>query len=173
MRIASTCLHTPPIRSLSTLNLHPFILLCEKRKVCFQFEYFEFAPLLLTRSFPTIMNSTDLICSPSASGSCVALCSPDGVIKFYDTLTSALKLEYSSSTHLQAACTCLSWSKKRRTANVSAKSKKNKTTKNSSASSNLENELNDLDLIAIGTSQGSVLLYSLAKAAIHSELVRT
>ena len=53
----------------------------------------------------------DLMCEVSSSGDCVAVCTPDGVIKFYDTLTSNLKLEYASSTHLQATCTCLSWSK--------------------------------------------------------------
>lgn len=55
--------------------------------------------------------NTELLCSVSSNGDCAALCTPDGVIKFYDTLTSNLKLEYSSSTHLQANCTCLSWSK--------------------------------------------------------------
>ncbi len=59
-------------------------------------------------------NEIDLICSVSSNGDCVALCTSDGVIKFYDTLTSNLKLEYTSSTHLQAACTCLSWSKFKR-----------------------------------------------------------
>jgi len=69
----------------------------------------------------------------------------------------------------------MSWSKNRRnitTSQPSTKSKKNKTAKNSSATSSLENELNDLDLIAIGTSQGSIILYSLSKAAVHSEYVR-
>ena len=114
------------------------------------------------------MNSFDFICSPSSNGASVALCTPDGVIKFYDSLTSNLKLEYSSSTHLQAICTCLAWSKKRKTttnAEASAKTattnKKSKTSKNNSSITSIENELNDLDLIAIGTSQGIVILYSL------------
>lgn len=63
-------------------------------------------------------NEVGLICSVSANGDCVALCTSDGVIKFYDTLTSNLKLEYTSSTHLQAACTCLSWSKFKRNVNI-------------------------------------------------------
>lgn len=114
------------------------------------------------------MNS-DLICSASSNGSSVALCSADGVIKFYDTLTSNLKHEYSSSTHLQASCTCLAWSKKTQNSAPVVKNKKAKTSKDQASS--IENELNDLDLIAIGTSQGSILLYSLAKAALHSEFV--
>ncbi len=58
--------------------------------------------------------SLELFCSVSSKGDYVALCSADGCIKFYDTLTSSLKQEYSSSTHLQASCTCLSWSKHRK-----------------------------------------------------------
>lgn len=115
------------------------------------------------------MNS-DFICSASSNGSSVAICTSDGVIKFYDTLTSSFKLEYSSSSHLQASCTCLAWSKKRKTSAPAVKSKKTKTSKDNSLIS-IENELSDLDLIAIGTSQGSILLYSLTKAAVHSEYV--
>lgn len=117
------------------------------------------------------MNS-DIICTTSSNGSCVAFCTSDGVIKFYDTLTSQLKHEYSSSTHLQASCTCLQWSKRIRKGVPAVKSKKTKTSKDSSVTS-IENELSDLDLIAIGTSQGSILLYSLTKATLHSEYVTT
>ncbi len=115
--------------------------------------------------------NTDLICSANSTGSLVALCTSDGVIKFYDALTSNLKLEYSSSTHLQASCSCLSWSKKNKIiSDKSSKSKKVKTA-SSNDSISIENELNDLDLIAIGTSQGHIILYSLTKAALHSEYV--
>ena len=114
-------------------------------------------------------SNADLICSASSSGSTIALCTSDGVIKFYDTLTANLKLEYSSSSHLQATCSCLSWSKKKKNKAPLAKSKKTKTSND--AASSIENELNDLDLIAIGTSQGVILLYSLTKAALHSEFV--
>ncbi len=63
------------------------------------------------------MNSS-LLCSISSNGDYVAFCTSDGVIKFYDTLTSNLKLEYSSSTHLQATCTSLSWSKLKKNVGV-------------------------------------------------------
>ena len=53
----------------------------------------------------------EILCSINSSNDIVALCTSDGVIKFYDTLSSNLKLEYASSTHLQANCSCLSWSK--------------------------------------------------------------
>lgn len=115
------------------------------------------------------MNSNlELSCSVSSNGEQVALCTPDGVIKFYETITSTLKQEYSSSTHLQAGCTCLSWSKHRKKAPVAIKQKKVKTT---NGLETIENELANLDLIAIGTAQGSVLLYSLSKALLHSQLV--
>ena len=115
------------------------------------------------------MNS-DLVCSVSCNGDLVALCSPDGVVKFYDTLTSSLKSEYSSSTHLQASCTCLSWSKHKKKI-ATTPSSKNKKVKTGSDPS-IEVELSDLELIAIGTSQGSILLYSFTKADLHSQLVK-
>ncbi len=74
------------------------------------------------------MNS-DLICLANSNGSSVALCSADGVIKFYDTLTSNLKQEYSSSTHLQASCSCLAWSKKKQNNSAFVKNKEAKTSK--------------------------------------------
>ena len=133
------------------------------------------ASLLTTPS----STGTDLLCTISSSGDCVAVCTSDGVIKFYDTLTSTLKQEYASSTHLQASCTCLSWSMhhnqkvKRQAAAAAAaavtKQKKLKSTPQTNSS--IESELNDLNLIAIGTAQGAILLYSLAKGALHSQLV--
>ena len=113
-------------------------------------------------------SSSELFCSVSTNGELVALSTPDGVIKFYDTLTSNLKQEYSSSTHLQAGCTCLSWSRHRKKAVIKQKKAK---TANGNAN-NIETELNSLDLIAIGTSQGAVLLFSLSKGSLHSQLVK-
>lgn len=120
--------------------------------------------------------NSEAICSVSSNGDCVALCTPDGVIKFYDTLTSTLKQEYSSSTHLQAGCTCISWPKVKRdslqaqTSSGDSKPKKVKTNSNNTKASNIENQLNDLDLLAIGTAQGSILLYSLTKGSLHTQL---
>ena len=122
--------------------------------------------------------NSDLLCSISSNGETIALCTPDGVIKFYDTLTSSLKLEYSSSSHLQATCTCMSWPKFKKNEaassnSVSGKQKKAKTTTNNNNNNeNIENELNDLNLISIGTSEGAILLYSLTKADLHTQLVR-
>ncbi|CAF0715067.1 unnamed protein product [Brachionus calyciflorus] len=118
-----------------------------------------------------LANSSDLLCSISSNGDCVALCTPDGVIKFYDTLTSNLKLEYSSSTHLQAGCSCLVWSRLKRTQNTVQNSKQKKLKTNSeSTNKSIETELNDLDLIALGTTDGSILIYSLSKASLHTQL---
>ena len=122
-------------------------------------------------------SSADLLCSISSHGDTVALCTPDGVIKFYDTLTSALKQEYSPSAHLHATCTCLSWPKFKKsetttttTTTTNAKQKKAKVTSAAEQQSSIQNELNDLNLIAIGTSEGSILLYSLTKGDLHSQL---
>ena len=62
--------------------------------------------------------SSELLCSINSTNEIVALCTSDGVIKFYDTLSSNLKLEYASSTHLQASCSCLSWSKHKKKVNL-------------------------------------------------------
>ena len=124
----------------------------------------------MSNATPTsLLNGSDMLCSISSNGDCVAFCTPDGVIKFYDTLTSNLKQEYSSSTHLQASCTCLSWSALRKNAQSLSNSNKKKLR---SSTNQIENELNDLDLIAIGTAQGAILLYSLTKASLHSQLVK-
>jgi hypothetical protein len=134
------------------------------------------------------LNNSDLLCSISSNGDTVALCTPDGVIKFYDALTSQLKLEYSSSSHLQSTCTCLSWPKfkKQENGNTNTQNSKQNSNKKSKPlnsnhtnhknestndSNSIENELNDLNLISIGTSDGAILLYSLTKADLHSQLV--
>ncbi|RNA01364.1 WD repeat-containing 43-like [Brachionus plicatilis] len=119
-----------------------------------------------------LANNIDIICSVSSNGDCIAICTPDGVIKFYDTLTSNLKLEYSASSHLQAGCSCLVWSKLKRVLNSStanAKQKKLKTNSDLKIRS-IEKELNDLDLVALGTTDGSVLIYSLSKTSLHTHL---
>ena len=57
------------------------------------------------------MSNERLITSINSTNGIVALCTSDGVIKFYDTLSSTLKSEYTPSTHLQTKCSCLSWPK--------------------------------------------------------------
>jgi hypothetical protein len=51
------------------------------------------------------------------------------------------------------------------------KQKKLKSTPQTTSSSSIESKLIDLNLIAIGTAQGAILLYSLTKEALHSQLV--
>jgi hypothetical protein len=72
----------------------------------------------------------------------------------------------------------LSWPKFKRAelhapAATTAKQKKAKTNAAQTESSNnsIESELNDLNLIAVGTSEGAILLYSLTKADLHTQLV--
>ena len=116
-------------------------------------------------------NNKDIICSVSSNGDCIAICTFDGVIKFYDTFTSTLKLEYSSSSYLQTSCSCLVWSKLKRGNNFLPNLKQKKLKTNSELKiTSLEKELNDLDLIAIGTKDGSILIYSLSKTSLHTHL---
>lgn len=108
----------------------------------------------------------DLFCSVSPNGAQVALCTSDGVIRIYDSLTSSLKGEYSSSAHLKGVCTCVSWS----TPDISTASLNNSAQKKiKTSSANNKYDLNDL--IAIGTNEGSVLIYHLTKASLHTIMV--
>lgn len=108
-------------------------------------------------------------CSISPRGDTAAWCTSDGVIKFYDCMSGAVKLEYSSSAHLKGVCTCIEWTKSKESENSVATKKKAKTSSSSAAAA--RNELSDPNLIALGTSEGSVLIYHLAKAALHTIMV--
>lgn len=132
---------------------------------------------LLTRNLnldtTTIMSLLidDHFCSISPKGDVAAWCTADGVIKFYDCLTGAVKHEYSSSSHLKGACTSLHWSRSSPTATqANVKSQKKVKTSSTSSSSN-RNDLKDVCLVAIGTSEGSILVYDLAKASLFTLLV--
>lgn len=119
--------------------------------------------------------SDDLFLSISPQGNLVAICTPDGVIKFYETLTGSLKLEYSSSSHLKGVCSCLEWCKTTPVADLTTQTSAQKKIKTNSTTNSLNNrhhELNDANLISIGTSEGSILIYHVAKATLHTQLVR-
>lgn len=115
----------------------------------------------------------DHFCSISPKGDVAAWCTADGVIKFYDCLTGAIKHDYSSSSHLKGACTSLHWSRSSQTtATTSTNVKSQKKVKTSSTTSSTNrNDLKDVSLVAIGTSEGSILVYDLAKAALFTLLV--
>ncbi|GAB1601276.1 WD repeat-containing protein 43-like [Argonauta hians] len=88
-----------------------------------------------------------------------------GIIKVWDTRTATLKDEFTPSSHLEATCSCLAWYPSVRSPDNLRKSKKRKKSVDESSST-----AESLDLVALGTAAGSVLLYSALKGDIHSRL---
>ena len=109
-------------------------------------------------------------CSISPRGDVAAWCTADGVVRFYDCVSGTLRLEYSSSAHLKGVCTCIEWAKCSNKSSTQSESAKKKV-KTGGAAANRNNELNDPNLVVIGTSEGSVLVYHLAKASLHTIMV--
>ena len=46
----------------------------------------------------------------SGDGNYFASCANDGTLKVWNTVTGQIKQQYVPSSHLSAACSCLSWS---------------------------------------------------------------
>ncbi|XP_075555907.1 WD repeat-containing protein 43 [Dermacentor variabilis] len=100
----------------------------------------------------------------SDSGEYLAHSSSDGRLKLWDTSTGRLKQEYTPSAHLSAKCTCLSWGPTRQGFATHKKRKRQKT------SDDAADALSEASLLAMGTAEGTVLLYSLTRGDLHSEL---
>uniref|UniRef100_A0A7M4ERJ3 WD repeat domain 43 n=1 Tax=Crocodylus porosus TaxID=8502 RepID=A0A7M4ERJ3_CROPO len=90
----------------------------------------------------------------------LALSGPDGRLRVWDALSSRLHREYAPSARLSAACTCLAW------APTTAKEGPQRKKRKSEAAEAGE----QLDLLAIGTAVGSILLYSTVKGDLQSKL---
>nr|XP_037274336.1 WD repeat-containing protein 43-like [Rhipicephalus microplus] len=101
----------------------------------------------------------------SDSGEYLAHSSSDGRLKLWDTSTGRLKQEYTPSAHLSAKCTCLSWGPTRQQAFAAHKKKKRQKTTDDAGDA-----LSEASLLAMGTAEGTVLLYSLSRGDLHSEL---
>ncbi|KAH6926359.1 hypothetical protein HPB50_017539 [Hyalomma asiaticum] len=101
----------------------------------------------------------------SDSGEYLAHSSSDGRLKLWDTSTGRLKQEYTPSAHLSAKCTCLSWGPTRQQAFATHKKRKRQKT-----SDDADDVLSEASLLAMGTAEGTVLLYSLTRGDLHSEL---
>ncbi|KAH7972224.1 hypothetical protein HPB52_009759 [Rhipicephalus sanguineus] len=101
----------------------------------------------------------------SDSGEYLAHSSSDGRLKLWDTSTGRLKQEYTPSAHLSAKCTCLSWGPTRQQAFAAHKKRKRQKT-----SDDAGDALSEASLLAMGTAEGTVLLYSLTRGDLHSEL---
>ncbi|XP_035221166.1 WD repeat-containing protein 43-like [Stegodyphus dumicola] len=99
----------------------------------------------------------------SSDGQYFAYSSPDGCLKIWETSTNILKQEYTPSSHLSATCSSLSWGPCKQNAHLPKKSKKPKR-------NGVQSSLADLQLIAMGTLTGDILLYSFTNADLHSFL---
>ncbi|XP_064622092.1 WD repeat-containing protein 43-like [Lineus longissimus] len=95
----------------------------------------------------------------SSSGEYLAHSSPDGTLKLWQTSTATLSQEYTPSSHLSATCTCINWGPWRDAKNTPKKKKRRKSGAGES-----------LQLVALGTQSGDVLLYSVAKGDLQSQM---
>nr|XP_032820845.1 WD repeat-containing protein 43 [Petromyzon marinus] len=102
------------------------------------------------------------VCAYSSDpAKCFAVASPDGRVYVWDASSGALRHEYAPSSHLSATCSCLSWGPPRKCKDAPQRKKRRSET---------TGRLAELDLLAMGTAVGSVLLYSTVKGELHSKL---
>ncbi|XP_006990765.1 WD repeat-containing protein 43 [Peromyscus maniculatus bairdii] len=92
-----------------------------------------------------------------------ALASGDGHLRVWETASNRLHQEYVPSAHLSGTCTCLAWAPARLQAKESHQRKKRK--------SEVIGSSDQVDLLALGTAVGSILLYSTVKGELHSKLI--
>ncbi|KAH0509712.1 WD repeat-containing protein 43 [Microtus ochrogaster] len=93
-----------------------------------------------------------------------ALASSDGHLRVWETANNRLHQEYVPSAHLSGTCTCLAWAPARLQAKESHQRKKRK--------SEVIGTSDQVDLLALGTAVGSILLYSTVKGELHSKLIQ-
>ncbi|GBM73312.1 WD repeat-containing protein 43 [Araneus ventricosus] len=98
----------------------------------------------------------------SYHGEYLAYSSPDGCLKIWETSTGTLKQEFTPSSHLTATCTTLTWGPSQINSNLPKSPKKSR---NESLS-----VVGNLQLIAMGTLTGDILLYSFTNAELYSLL---
>jgi len=123
------------------------------------------------------MNSSDRY-SYSPNSPDLAVSTVDGRLVVYDTSLSAVKTEYVPSSHLQsAACTCVAWRppKEFRGSEAAApgtpgkRSRKRKSSLSSSCeklNGSSNSQLGISDQIALGTTSGSIVLYSVKTSEV-------
>lgn len=119
-------------------------------------------------------NSNQLLC-PSAispNGSYYSVSTHDGQLHIWDTKTSALVADYTPTAHLSATCVRLVWpsSSINRSSILSNSPNKRRKRHKQSNEQDVTNEVERLGLIAIGTANGSVMLFSTKKNELHSQL---
>ncbi|XP_075003409.1 WD repeat-containing protein 43 isoform X2 [Calonectris borealis] len=94
-----------------------------------------------------------------------AISSSDGRLRVWETANSRLQHEYVPSAHLSAACTCLAWAPPGGRPPPSKDGPQRKKRKSEVAEVDKQ-----LDILAIGTAVGSILLYSTVKGELQSKL---
>ncbi|XP_054845131.1 WD repeat-containing protein 43 [Eublepharis macularius] len=101
----------------------------------------------------------------------LALSGPDGRLRVWETPSSRLQHEYVPSAHLSAACTCLAWAPPGAGAAGGGRPSPNKEGPQRKKRKSEAVEADEkLDLLAIGTAVGSILLYSTIKGELQSKL---
>jgi len=100
----------------------------------------------------------------SPNGEYLAYSTPDGTLKLWETVTGNIKQEYTPSSHLSASCSCLCWSPKRQSLVSSKKKRKKRRTLEA------EPSVASSDLIALGTTNGTILIYNVLKGDLHLQL---
>ncbi|XP_066467738.1 WD repeat-containing protein 43 [Tiliqua scincoides] len=98
----------------------------------------------------------------------LALSGPDGRLRVWETPSSRLQHEYVPSAHLSAACTCLAWAPPGAAGGRPSPGKEGPQRKKRKSEAVEASE--QLDLLAIGTAVGSILLYSTIKGELQSKL---
>ncbi len=130
--------------------------------------------------------------SLSDCGQYLAFCTTDGQLKLWDTLSGNLKQEYTPSSHLSATCVRIVWPTKQLQPFVltltlfsllllsfifwfiflkfqTKGSPKKKRKRRSETSA--EELVSQLELLALGTLNGNILLYSVVKSDLYSQLI--
>lgn len=89
-----------------------------------------------------------------------AACDADGKLRIWDTQKNVLLQEYTPNLHLTSPCSCLKWLCTSNDPDTGTPSKKKRRKSRDVGS----------DIIALGTSNGRILLYSLASAGVEAQL---
>ncbi|KAH9519592.1 WD repeat-containing protein 43 [Bulinus truncatus] len=110
--------------------------------------------------------ATTQLCCFSDDGEYFAHSSLDGTLRIFECATATLKQEYCSSSHLSSTTSSLTWSRLKKELPSSPNTKKKKL----NDSTEEEGYHDELKLIALGTTAGTVYLYSFAKGLLHTQL---
>ncbi|ESO01771.1 hypothetical protein HELRODRAFT_188473 [Helobdella robusta] len=92
----------------------------------------------------------------------------NGILKIWDSLNGSLKQEYTPTSHLSVQSVCMSWGP---TASViSSENCLESPPKKRKKKESLKETLENLQLLALGTTSGTILLYSIKQADLYSTL---